>query len=192
MVPLWLKLLYTGFVAVLVPFYWRNYGVANFLWFSDVALLTTLVAIWTENRLLSSMMAVAVLLPEVVWNVVFFGRLLTGYQFGGMVGYMFDLKNPLFLRALSMFHIFLPVLLVWMVRRLGYDQRAWLAMTVVAWVVLPISYLATEPTDNINWVLGIGSVQTHMPPLAYLGLLMVLFPAVLYYPTHLILRRLFS
>lgn len=192
MIPLWLKLVYTGFVAVLVPFYWRNYGVANFLWFSDIALLTTLVALWTENRLLTSMMAVAILLPEIVWNVAFFGRMLTGHEFGGMVGYMFEPKNPLFLRALSMFHIFLPVLLVWMVWRLGYEERAWLAITVVAWVVLPISYLATEPGANINWVLGIGSVQTHMPPLAYLGLLMVLIPAVVYYPSHLILRRLFG
>jgi hypothetical protein len=190
-IPLWLKLVYTAFVAVLVPFYWRNYGVANFLWFSDIALLTTLVALWTENRLLASMMAVGVVLPEIVWNVGFFGRLLTGYEFGGIAGYMFDARQPLFLRGLSMFHVFLPVLLIWMVWRLGYHPRAWLAITVVTWVVLPLSYLATEPSENINWVLGIGSVQTSLPPLVYLSLLIVLFPAVLYYPTHLILRRLF-
>ena len=40
-IPLWVKLGYTLFVAVLVPIYLRHYGPANFLWFSDVALLAT-------------------------------------------------------------------------------------------------------------------------------------------------------
>lgn len=38
MIPIWLKLAYTLFVCALVPIYWRQYGPANFLWFSDVAL----------------------------------------------------------------------------------------------------------------------------------------------------------
>ncbi len=45
-IPLWLKLAYTTFVAVLVPVYWANYGVTNFLYFCDVALFLTLVGIW--------------------------------------------------------------------------------------------------------------------------------------------------
>ena len=38
-IPLWIKIAYTLFVCVLVPFYLRFYGPMNFLWFSDVALL---------------------------------------------------------------------------------------------------------------------------------------------------------
>jgi hypothetical protein len=34
------------------------------LWFSDVALLVTVPALWIESRLLASMMALAVILPE--------------------------------------------------------------------------------------------------------------------------------
>jgi hypothetical protein len=30
-IPLWLKLAYTAFMAVLVPVYWWNYGPTNFL-----------------------------------------------------------------------------------------------------------------------------------------------------------------
>ena len=44
-IPLWLKLAYSVFIAVLVPAYWWYYGPANFLWFSDLALLVTLVAV---------------------------------------------------------------------------------------------------------------------------------------------------
>ena len=40
-VPLWLKLAYTLFVAVLVPVYWHHYTPLNFLYFCDVALLMT-------------------------------------------------------------------------------------------------------------------------------------------------------
>ena len=34
-IPLWLKLAYTAFMAVLVPVYLRNYGPTNFLYFCD-------------------------------------------------------------------------------------------------------------------------------------------------------------
>src|SRR5262249_40872039 len=50
----------------------------NFLWFSDIALLVTMPALWLESPLLASMMAVAVTLPELAWNLDFFVRLTTG------------------------------------------------------------------------------------------------------------------
>ena len=68
-IPLWIKAAYTGFVALLVPMYARAYGWTNFLWFSDVALLAMVPALWLENALLSSMMALAVVLPELAWNL---------------------------------------------------------------------------------------------------------------------------
>jgi hypothetical protein len=48
-IPLWLKVAYTAFVAVLVPYYWHTYGPVNFLWFCDIALLVTLAALWLES-----------------------------------------------------------------------------------------------------------------------------------------------
>ena len=51
-IPLWLKLVYTAFMAVLVPVYAYYYGWTNFLYFCDVALILTLVGIWRENALL--------------------------------------------------------------------------------------------------------------------------------------------
>ncbi len=47
-IPLAVKLAFTGFTAVLVPFYWITYGPTNFLYYCDVALLLTLAAVWTE------------------------------------------------------------------------------------------------------------------------------------------------
>jgi hypothetical protein len=191
--PLWVKVLYTLFLCVLVPVYWVQYGPKNFLWFSDIALLAGAAALWLESPLLASMMTLAVTLPELAWNVDFFGRLLTGRELLGLSGYMFDLHRPLYLRALSLFHVLLPVVLVWMVHRLGYDRRAWVAQTVLCLIVLPVTYSITDPRDNINWVYGPGSAPQHrVPPLVYLAAVMVFFPLAVYLPTHFVLLKLFA
>jgi hypothetical protein len=193
LIPLPLKIGYTLFLCVLVPVYRVTWGPKNFLWFSDIALLTTAVALWLESSLLASMMTLAIALPELAWNVDFFGRLLTGRQLLRLSGYMFDRGKPRFLRALSLFHVVLPVVLLWMVFRLGYDDRALLFQTIVALIVLPVTWWITDPADNVNWVYGPGSrPQTRMRPVAYLALTMILFPLVFYLPTHFLLRKLFG
>ena len=187
-IALWVKAVYTLFLAVLVPVYWVHYGPRNFLWFSDIALLGSGLAVWLENPLLASMMALAVLLPELTWNVDFFGRLLTGRSMFGMSAYMFDPTLPRSLRALSLFHVLLPAWLLWLVARLGYDRRAWACQSLLAAIVLPVTYWLTEPGENVNWVHGLGAPQRRLHPWVYLALLTVSFWLVLYLPPHLLLR----
>jgi len=192
-IPLWLKLAYTAMVAAIVPIYFAHYGPANFLWFSDIALIVTAVALWTESRLLASMMAVAVLLPELLWNVSFFSRLLVRVRISPLADYMFDPGIPRWIRALSLFHIPMPLVLLWMLHTLGYDPRALTAQTALAWVVFPFTYAITDPKDNINWVFGPGGQpQRRLSPRIYLGLLLIVFPLIVYVPTHLLLRALFG
>jgi hypothetical protein len=184
-IALGVKVAYTIFLAVLVPVYWAHYGPANFLWFSDIALLGGGAALWLESPLLASMMMLAVLLPECAWNLDFFGRLLTGRRMFGMSAYMFERERPRLVRALSLFHVPLPIGLVWLVHRLGYDRRAWLGQSLLALVVLPVSYWLTDPAENVNWVHGLGAPQRRLPPWLYLALLIVAFSLVLYLPPHL-------
>lgn len=192
MIPLWIKVSYTLFVVLTAAVYTIKYGLGNFLWFSDIALFATVPALWFESSLIASMMAVGVLLPELFWNVTYFARLATGRRIAGLSDYMFDAQKPLYLRALSLFHVFLPVLLLWMVARLGYAKHAWIAQTALAWVVLPLTYLLTDPAQNINWVHGPGTEpQKRLPPLLYLLLLMVGFSLLVYLPTHLLLQAFF-
>jgi len=192
-IPLWLKIAYTAGVAVLVPIYAKHWGIRNFLWFSDLALFGTLLALWIESSFVASMMSIAVLVPEVVWNVGFFGRLLTGKNFGGLAAYMFDSPKPLYVRALSLFHVFLPVLLIWLIHTLGYAAHAWIAQTVLAWIVLPLTYLLTDREQNVNWVYGPKSKpQTLISERMYLLLLMLAFPVFVYLPTHLMLSAIFG
>jgi len=194
-IPLWLKVSYTLFVAVLVPVYWVHYGPVNFLWACDIALLVTVIALWRASRLLASMMAVAVLLPELVWNLDFLLRLITGQDVIGLdaTGYMFNPQQSQPVRMLSLFHVFLPLLLLWLVWRLGYHTRAGLATTALCWLVLPLSYLFTDPARNINWVFGWGrEPQMWLPGAWYLALWMLLVPLCIYLPTHLVLKKLFA
>lgn len=192
--PLWLKASYTVYAAVTAAVYMRKYPLWNFLWFSDIALIVTVPALWLESSLLSSMMLLSILLPEIAWNLGFFGRLLTGKRFGGLTDYMFDASKPLYLRGLSLFHVFLPAILVWMVARLGYDDRALAAQTLVACIVLPLCYFITDPKrDNVNGVFGWNSTpQTRMHPLAWLGLAMLVFSLGIYVPTHLLAKAAFG
>jgi hypothetical protein len=195
MIPLSVKIACTLFVAVLAPVYWGRLGPSHFLWASDIALLVTVIALWRASRLLTSTVAVAMLLPELAWNLDFFTRLIAGRGLTGLdaTAYVFNPAQPLWLRGLSLFHVFLPPLLVWMLHRLGYDRRAWLAATLLCWVVLPASYLFTDPARNINWVFGLGGTpQTWLPAPLYLMGLMLLFPLCVYLPTHLALQKAFA
>ena len=192
-IPISLKIAYTLFVCLLVPIYWRQYGLVNFLWFSDIALLVLVPALWLESPLLISMMALAVVLPELAWNVDYFFRLATGGSLIGLTSYMFDATIPLFIRGLSLFHVALPVLLIWLLSRLGYDGRALLWQTLVAAAVLPLSYFLSNPRENVNWVYGLGEQpQTKVPAPLFVLFLMLLFPVGVYLPTHLLLDRIFG
>jgi len=191
-IALWIKIVYTLFICVLVPVYWVQYGPSNFLWFSDIALFVTAAALWLESSLLVSMMALSVLVLETFWIVDFIIGLFAGSSVIGLSAYMFDSKISLPIRALSLFHVILPLLLVWLLYRFRYDTRALVAQTLLAWVALPASYFLTKPSENINWVYGPGGgPQKWMPAPLYLVLLMLAFPLVLYLPTHFLLKKLF-
>ncbi len=163
-----LKLVYTAFLAVLIPVYWWNYGPTNFLYFCDVALFLTLIGIWRESSLPISMAAVGILAPQVLW-VVDFAVGACGGQMTGMTDYMFNHDRSLFLRGLSLFHGWLPFLLIYLVWRLGYDPKAFKYWTALAWILIVVCYfLMPGPREdaamiatpvNINYVYGMSTVD---------------------------------
>jgi hypothetical protein len=195
-VPLAVTLVYTAFMAVLIPVYLTRYGPTNFLYFCDLALLLTLAGLWFDSPLLVSMSAVGILIPQIFWVLDFIANIF-GLPVSGMTDYMFEKQRSLFLRGLSLFHGWLPFLLLYLVWCMGYDGRALLAWTVLSCVVLPICYFWLPPSQpdpgmtpvNINMVSGFSdrAPQTLVPPLVwFLGLLIGL-PVLVYWPTHLLL-----
>ena len=184
LVPVWLKLLATGWLLVWVPVYWHAHGPANFLWFCDLANFVLTAALWLESPLLLSTQAVSVLLVQLLWIADIGGRLLLGFHPIGGTEYMFDATEPLALRLVSLFHLAVLALLVWGLRRLGYDRRALPLQCAVALAVLPLSWLF-GPERNLNWTWGpFGGVQSALPPLLYLALLPLGYLLLLYLPSH--------
>ncbi|MDB6138338.1 MAG: hypothetical protein JWO94_1410 [Verrucomicrobiaceae bacterium] len=202
LIPLWLKVALTVFVAVLVPVYWMDYGPTNFLYFCDIALLITLYGVWKESALAVSMAAVGILIPQVLWCLDFLWQIMAPHE--GMTAYMFDGHKSLFLRGLSLFHGWLPFLLVYLVARLGYDRRALKSWTVLGWALCLIAFFFLPPAGadlsnpdtplNVNYVFGMDDArpQVWMPQALFLPLYMLLLFAVAYVPAHLILKRLFG
>ena len=196
--PLWLKLVYTAFMAVLVPVYWANYGPTNFLYFCDVALLITLVAVWSESALLVSMCAVGIIGSQSLWVIDFLSNLV-GLPLTGLTDYMFAADHSLFLRSLSLFHGWLPFLLGFLVWRLGYDGRGLPAWTVLAWMLIVICFFFMPPPQpnpgltpvNIDYVWGFSDIEAQhwISPALWVAGLMILMPILLFVPTHFLLRR---
>ncbi len=143
-IPQAAKIACTAFVVLLIPIYLHEYGPTNFLWFCDAALIITCVGMWVESPLLISMCAVGILLPQLLW-LIDFGSNLLGFRITGMTDYMFDHTIPLFTRGLSLFHGWLPLLLVWLLSRVGHDKRGLAAWTVFATVLVLVCYFFTPP-----------------------------------------------
>jgi len=193
-IPLSLKVIYSIFMVVLIPFYWSTYGPTNFLYFCDVAIILTLIAIWRESRLLVSMAAVGILIPQVIW-VADFTSTLFGFPLLGMTEYMFRDSIPLFARSLSSFHGWIPFLLIYLILKLGYDKQALIYWTLLAWTLMAISYFfLPAPGDvlpspnipvNVNYVFGLEETkaQTMMSAGHYFTLLLLLLPIGIYWPT---------
>lgn len=188
-IPAWVKVAFTAWLVVWVAVYWPQYGPANFLWLCDAANFVVAAALWLESSLLISAQAVSVLIISALWMIDFFSALLFGVHPIGGTEYMFLAEIPLPIRLLSLFHVAVPVLLVWALRRLGYDRRGWKLQAAIAWVILPVSFLVGDAERNLNWLWRPFETVTGLPPAAHLALGMVLVPLVLYVPTHFVLAR---
>lgn len=99
-----------------------------------------------------------------------------------------DPKIPPLVRVLGLYHLAVPPLLLWAVRRVGCDPAAWKWATLEAWIVVPINFF-WRPQFNVNWARGLGHEQHLLPAWLYLLGYLVVVPMAVYWPTQLALRR---
>lgn len=186
--PLWVKLVWTVWVVVWAPLYLKHYGAQNFLYFCDLGNLLIAVALWLESPLIFSWQATGLLLFQSLYTIDLLGAVLSNRHLIGGTEYMFDSGLPLYLRLLSLFHVVTPPLLLWAIRRLGYDRRGWKYQTLTTWVVVPISYF-WRPQYDVNWARGPFFREQHvLSGWVYLLGYLVVVPLVVYFPTHLLLQ----
>jgi len=189
-IPLWLKVSWSIWVIVWIPVYGSQYGLQNFLFFCDLGNILIAVALWLESALIFSWQAVGLLLFQVLFIVDLAGALITGRHWIGGTEYMFDPHIALPIRLLGLFHVVTPPLLLWTIWQLGYDKRGWKYQTLTAWIVVPINYF-WRPQFDVNWARGPFFREQHaVPGILYLLIYLLAVPAVVYFPTHLLLARL--
>ena len=194
LLPLWLKASFTAFTAAFLSVYWMQPTTGAFVWFLDAALILMVVALWLEARLLASMAALALLVPELLWTLGLLNRLFAGADHFGLARYMFESDTTWVFRLLSAIHAIVPVLLLRMLYRLRYDPRALPLLTLLAWSTLLVSFvIAPVLGADARSLFGVGANLSGAWLPAWLWLLIVLaaFPVLIYLPTHWLLRALF-
>jgi len=193
LVPLWLKVAWTAMVFVIVLIYWRHRGPANFLWLSDIAFLGLVAGLWLESSFIVSLVACMVIVAEMLWSVSFFGRLLHLPRLTGIADYMFDKRTPMWLRAVSLFHVPLVAVIIWGPWRLGYDSGVYPWTVLLTWLVLLLARWLTGPERNVNHVYRLPvAAGANLTPVQHMLVLMTLIPLVLQLPGHLLLWVMFG
>jgi hypothetical protein len=189
-IPAWLKITWTVWLIVWVPLYWKQYGLQNFLFFCDLGNVLIGIALWLESPLIFSWQACGLLLFQSFYAIDLTGAFLTGRHLIGGTEYMFDPGVPLLVRLLSLFHVVTPPVLLWALRRLGYDKRGWKYQTFTAWIVVPLNYF-WRPQYDVNWARGLFFHEQHVVPgWIYLIAYLVIVPLAVYLPTHFFLTWL--
>ena len=177
-------------VVLWLPWSSAVYGFANLLNLCDLAVLLSLAGLWTGSALLLSSQAVSSLVVDGLWVVDVAWRLVLGRHLIGGTEYMWDARFPLGLRLLSLFHVALPVLLVWALRSVGYDRRALVLQSGVACAAMLAAHLAA-PDLNINFAHRDPFLHRPLgPPPIHLALTLAGLIGLVYLPTHLLLARL--
>ena len=189
-IPLTVRLGFSLWMIFWVSVVLTNHGPQNFFWLCNLAQFIILYVVWSGNRLLLSSQAGMVCLVGVVWTLDFIVALaLGGNSLTGFTAYMFSDELALIARAVSLYHVFLPPLVLWLVWHIGYDSRGvWLQSGIGALAVIG-GWLFTDPERNINWVhIVFGAEQAWMPEMAWVALLVVAYPLLIFLPGHFLIR----
>lgn len=189
--PAWLRWAVLVWLAVWIPAYWRTWGAENFVHLCDMAVILACIGVWTDSILLISSQAVSSLLVDAAWMLDAGWRLLRGHSLLGGADYLFDARYPLWIRLLTLFHIVMPVLLLLALHRFGYDPRGWALQCAIA---LPLFAAArfTTPARNINYAFSDPFIHRAWgPPPIHVLISWLFMVAVVYLPTHLLLKKLF-
>jgi hypothetical protein len=184
----WFALLW---MLIWLPAYFRVWGWANLLHLCDVAVILSFAGIWLRNSLLLSSQAVGALAAGVLWVLDVGWRLATGHFLFGGTEYMWDSRYPLWVRLLSTFHIGLPLLLLWTLRKVGYDRRALVLQSAIAAVLLFLSRFLL-PALNMNYAYSDPLFhRTWGPAATHLAVILIPLVVLIYWPTHWLLLSLF-
>jgi hypothetical protein len=174
-IPPSIKALAVLWLALWLPLHLQAYPASSFLWFCAYGNVLVVAGLCLESAWLLSWQAVALIGPQLVYAL----DALTVRQ---GTAYLFDTGVAPEVRALSLFHFVVPVLLVWSVRRLGYDRRALAVQTITSTLVLTTSFAAfRDEAINVAW--------SSAHPIAHWLCALAAWPLLFHLPVHVLLSR---
>jgi hypothetical protein len=189
--PLWIRWLALLWLVFWFTVYWRSWGPLNFLHLCDISEILACIGFAADSALLISSQAVASLVVDVAWGLDAGWTVVFGHHLIGGTEYLFDPSHALWVRLLSLFHLALPVLLLWAVHRQGYDRRGFPLQLAIALPAFIASRFA-PPAQNINYAFTDPFFHRSWGPAPVHVVVIFLFMLVVpYLPTHLVLKRLF-
>ncbi|HTR45938.1 MAG TPA: hypothetical protein VMM16_00940 [Verrucomicrobiae bacterium] len=189
--PLWMRWVSAAWFALWFPAYWRTWGLANFAHFCDVAVILTCIGMWTNSAALISSQAVGALVVDLVWALDAGWFLILRRPLFGGNEFLLDSRYPAWVRLLTLFHVVMPVLLIWGLYRAGYDRRGYKLQCAIA---LPVFIAArfTSPARNIDYAFADPFFRRAWGPApAHIAVIWLFMVFVVYLPTHFALKKLF-
>lgn len=207
--PRWLRVSYGLWFVAWFAVYADYFGGQFLLWFCCLANAYVFVGCLTQRALWFSMAAHAALFVQLLHTGDLAMRVFTQSAPLGAADYMFDASRPLLVRGFSLFHVWMPLLLLYAIAKLGYDRRAFAIQTLVALCVIPIGYFAFDPSlctndavmpqvlglpfdrdFNINWVHAFHDRPEPGRGSERFWTVLIGFPLAIHLPTHLLLSWL--
>lgn len=188
-VPWPARVLFTLWMAAWVPIIVTTQGPQNFWWLCNLAQFIVLLMVWQPNAFLLSSQAGTVVLIGLVWTLDFIAAWIVGGSPTGITAYMFDEELPLVLRASSTYHLWLPVFVLWLLTRVGYDRRGVWLQCGIGSVAIFGGWWFGEAERNLNYVQApFGIEQVWLPEPAYLIALCLATALLVYLPGHFLVR----
>lgn len=190
-IPIWVRWVSILWLLIWFPAYWHTWGAANFLHLCDIAVILTCAGLFLENSLLLSSQAVSSLVIDFIWALDVAWRFFLGRHLVGGTEYLFDAHVALGVRLLSLYHMALPVVLLWALFRTGYNRRGFVLQSAIALGALVASRWASA-AGNINYAFRDPFFHRAWGPAPlHIAVTLVTLAAVAYWPTHLALGKLF-
>jgi len=149
-VPYRVKISYYAFMTILIPIYTIHYPLVNNLNLCIIHLNLILISFLTDKHVFISMSALGISIVQLAWLLDFILEIM-GIKFLGATNYMFNSNTPLYLRVFSLFHAWFPFFLFYLVKIVGYDQRAFYPQFVLSNGICLLSYFHNDLySQNIN------------------------------------------
>lgn len=189
--PPWVRWASILWLIVWFPVYLHAWGATNFLHLCDIAVILSCAGLFLENSLLLSSQAVSSLVIDLIWSLDVAWRFFLGRHLVGGTEYLFDAHYALGVRLLSLFHVALPIVLLWVLVRTGYDRRGFALQSAIALGAM-VASRCTSAAANINYAFRDPFFHRAWGPApVHVAITFVALAAVVYLPTHLALEKLF-